>query len=533
MKWKKIKLKYMVILLVGIVVSVSILITGYFINETVSERIVASQEEKAFNVAKMIAQIPTIIEALNGAEREGRIQELTAKMRDSTNVEFIVVMDMNGIRKSHPNPDKIGEKFVGGGETDVLMGKEYSSVSEGTLGPSLRAFTPIFDENHLQIGAVSVGISLNRIDFVLSILRGNIFMGIGIGIIFGAVGAILLSSLVKRVLLGLEPSEIARILKERQALIESVHEGIIAVDKEGDITIANQSAVSLLGKTGTEQDLVGKKIDCISSTSLLRKSLETGKEYLDQEQVVNGKELISNTVPIIVNDKIVGAVNILRDKSEIKQLAEQLTGVQLYADALRAQSHEFMNQLHCVMGLIHLKEYDELENFIEKTVEDTQNDISNVTKKLRDPALVGFLLGKLSYARESGITFALSINHVFPAWKDAEFSHDLITIIGNLLDNAIDAAAESANKQVNLKLEFLDKTLMIEMQDFGKGIKTPFQRYIFQKGYSTKGENRGYGLFLLKQTVEKRNGRIRLSSSKTEGTTFMITIPWQWEGDKT
>jgi CitB family two-component system sensor histidine kinase MalK len=185
------------------------------------------------------------------------------------------------------------------------------------------------------------------------------------------------------------------------------------------------------------------------------------------------------------------------------------------------------------MGLIHLKEYDELENFIEKTVEDTQNDISNVTKKLRDPALVGFLLGKLSYARESGITFALSINHVFPAWKDAEFSHDLITIIGNLLDNAIDAAAESANKQVNLKLEFLDKTLMIEMQDFGKGIKTPFQKYIFQKGYSTKGENRGYGLFLLKQTVEKRNGRIRLSSSKTEGTTFMITIPWQWEGDKT
>lgn len=206
MKWKKIKLKYMVILLVGIVVSVSILITGYFINETVSERIVASQEEKAFNVAKMIAQIPTIIEALNGAEREGRIQELTAKMRDSTNVEFIVVMDMNGIRKSHPNPDKIGEKFVGGDETDVLIGKEYSSVSEGTLGPSLRAFTPIFDENHLQIGAVSVGISLNRIDFVLSILRGNIFMGIGIGIIFGAVGAILLSSLVKRVLLGLEPS---------------------------------------------------------------------------------------------------------------------------------------------------------------------------------------------------------------------------------------------------------------------------------------------------------------------------------------
>lgn len=130
--------------------------------------------------------------------------------------------------------------------------------------------------------------------------------------------------------------------------------GLLQWIKKG-ILLLRINHVSLLGKTGTEQDLVGKKIDCISSSSFLRRSLETGKEYLDQEQVVNGKELISNTVPIIVNGDIVGAVNILRDKSEIKQLAEQLTGVQLYADALRAQSHEFMNQLHCVMGLIHLK----------------------------------------------------------------------------------------------------------------------------------------------------------------------------------
>lgn len=528
---KKIKLKYMVILLVSVVVTISILITGYFINRTVSERIVASQKEKAFNISRTVALTPSIINALNDKENEASIQELTKKIQTSTSVEFIVVMDMNGIRKSHPDPNKIGEKFVGGDEKDVLKGKEYASVSEGTLGKSLRAFTPIFNENNKQIGAVSVGITLDRIELVLSMLRKNIFMGIGVGVIFGAICAIFLSFLIKRVLFGLEPPEIAMIFNERQALIESVHEGIIAVDKDGYITLVNKSAMKLLGKSCLNQELIGKKIDSLAIHSKLNLALKTGKPYLDQEQVVNGKEIMSNTVPIFVHGEIVGAVNTWRDKSEIKHLAEKLTGVQLYADALRAQSHEYMNQLHCILGMIHLEEYRELEKFIEKTVEDTQNDISSITKKLKDPALVGFLLGKLSHAREVGIQFKLTINHAFPQWSDPKFSHDLITIIGNLIDNAIDAAQKSENREVALKLEFLNKDLIIEMKDFGNGIAEEHQTILFEKGFSTKGENRGYGLFLLKQTVERLKGRIQLSSSSKEGTIFTIKISCQSEGE--
>ncbi|WP_158318953.1 DcuS/MalK family sensor histidine kinase [Robertmurraya kyonggiensis] len=531
MKWKKMKLKYMIILLVSIVVSFSILVTGYFINSTISARIVASQEEKALNVSRMIAQTPTIIDALKEETSVPTIQNFTRKIQTSTNVEFIVVLDMNGIRKSHPDSSKIGEKFVGGDEKDVLVGKEYSSISEGTLGKLLRAFTPIFDQNHQQIGAVAVGISLERISLVLSMIRKNIFLGIGIGMIFGTICAVLLSYFVKRVLLGLEPSEIARILNERQALIESVHEGIIAVDQDGNITLVNKSAMNLFGKLGLKDNPIGKKVDSYLINSKLKQTLKTGKPYLDQEQLVNGSEVMSNTVPIIVDGEIVGAVNTLRDKSEIKQLAEQLTGVQLYADALRAQSHEFMNQLHCILGMIHLKEYSELEKFIEKTVEDTQNDIRNITKKLNEPALVGFLLGKLSYAREKGIQFELSIQNMFPGFKDPQFSHDLITIIGNLIDNAMDASQKGVHKHIVLLLDFQSSNIIVEMRDFGEGISKEHEPMLFEKGFSTKGEHRGYGLFLVKQSIEKLKGSIKISSSKSEGSIFTVTIPYILEGE--
>jgi two-component system, CitB family, sensor histidine kinase MalK len=531
MKLKKIKLMYLLIILVGLVVSFSISITGFFINKTITERIIKSQEEKAFNVSRIISQTPSIIDELSLGEDEGAIQAFTHKIQKSTNVEFIVVIDMQGIRHSHPDPKKIGKKFVGGDEKEALQGKEYSSISEGTLGISLRAFTPIMDQKGKQIGAVAVGISLERIDLVLGMIRKDMSVGILLGLTFGVIGAFVLSYYVKRILLGLEPSEIAMILKEEQALIESVHEGVIAVNQKGMITMANKSALHLMSKFGNADNPVGKKVDAYFMSTSVYQALQSGKPNLDHEEEINGIGLVVNTVPIIVDGRIEGAVNTFRDKSEIQQLAEQLTGVQLYADALRSQSHEYMNQLHCILGLIHLQEYKELEKFIHKAVESTQKEISSITKKIKDPALVGFLLGKLSYAREEGVGLKLSISSFITNDNTGDFTHDLITILGNLINNSIDAAQTSTTKEVSLSLAYEDNSLAIKIQDYGQGISEGNQALLFKKGFSTKGEDRGYGLFLVNQTVEKRNGQIQLSSEWDKGTIFTVTIPYKVVGD--
>lgn len=522
----------MLMILVCIVVSFSILITGFFVNKTITERIIHSQEEKAFNVSRMIAQTPHMIEGLTKVEKEGAIQDFTNNIQTSTNVEFIVVMDMNGIRKSHPDPQKIGEKFVGGDEKEALQGKEYSSISEGTLGMSLRAFTPIFDQKGNQVGAVAVGISLERIDLVLEMIRKDMSVGILFGLAFGMIGAFVLSYYVKRILLGLEPPEIAMVLKERQALIESVHEGVMAVNQDGLITMANKSALHLMSKFGNVDNPIGKKVDSYFMSTSVYETLKSGKPLLDHEEEINGIGLVVNTVPIIVDGHIEGAVNTFRDKSEVQHLAEQLTGVRLYAQALRAQSHEYMNQLHCILGLIHLQEYKELEKFIQKAVESTQKEMTSITKIIKDPSLVGFLLGKLSYAREKGIDLNLSIKSFIPHYTNGELTHDLITILGNLINNSIDAAQTSTNKEVSLFLAYEDDSLVIEIQDYGKGIPEENQSLVFQKGFSTKGEDRGYGLYLVNQTVEKLNGNIQLSSEWNKGTIFTVSIPYKCVGDR-
>ncbi|HAQ06717.1 MAG TPA: two-component system sensor histidine kinase DcuS [Bacillus bacterium] len=526
---KRLKLHYMLIILVCIVVFLSILITGILIEKTVTARVEKSLEEKAFTVSRTVAQTPHIIDALEGRIAESEIQSFTSKIQKSTNVKFVVVIDMNGIRKSHPNPENIGKRFEGGDEAQALDGKEYASISEGSLGMSLRALTPIYNEDGKQLGAVAVGISLDRIEYVLGLVRGNINEGILLGLLFGIIGAILLAQFVKRILLGLEPFQIAKLLNERHALIESVHEGIIAVDHNGLITLVNQSALKLLRKAGLEDDPIGKRADDYMTASHLDQTLVTGKASLDQEDVINGMELMTSRVPIIVDGLTVGAVKTLRDKSEIKQLADQLTGVWIYADALRAQSHEFMNQLHCIMGLIHLKEYEKLETFINQVVENSQTEISHISKKIKDPAIVGFLLGKLSFARESGVKLCIQIDNSIPEAKESR-AHEIITIAGNLINNAVEATANSENKTVELFLKYDNETLKVEVRDSGEGIKFADRKKLFDKGFSTKGENRGYGLFLVRQTVEKLNGMIDISGTNESGTMMTVTIPYLGEG---
>jgi CitB family two-component system sensor histidine kinase MalK len=532
MKKGKWSLQATITVFVCAVVALSLLITDLLISQTVTESIEDSQAEKAGNAARMMARSPLVIEALSGKGDVRGIQSFANEIQSVTNVQFVVVMDMNGIRKSHPDPNKVGKRFVGGDQEAVLKGKEHVSISKGTLGYSLRSFTPVFDANEKQVGAVAVGISLDKVNEAVERSRGNIYVGTIFGIITGIVGAVVLASYIKKILFGLEPFAISKLLEERSAMLQSVREGIIAVDQDSRITLVNKAALGLLQKAGFDENPIGKRIDSYMVTSKkLRRVLQSGQAQLDEEQNLNGVALLVNRVPVLVDNNIVGAVATFRDKTEISKLAEQLTGVQLYAEALRAQSHEFMNKLHVILGMVHMRYYDQLAAYISEIADNSKNEIGFIARKIKDPVLAGFLIGKLSYAREAGAELMLSSEFQVPEPEDTSITHELITIIGNLIDNALEAVENSPTKRIEVEFDFGDEILTVEVKDTGVGMNEKIQNHILQKGFSTKGDDRGFGLYLVNKSLENLGGELDISSKKDQGTTFVVYIPYKSKGD--
>ncbi|MGM0875877.1 MAG: DcuS/MalK family sensor histidine kinase [Bacillota bacterium] len=526
MKRKKWSLQATITVLVCGVVALSLLVTDLLITKTIATSIEKYQEEKATNVARIVAHSQLVTEALGKQKHEGSIQEFAEETRRLTDVQFVVVMDMNGTRKSHPNPEKIGKQFIGEGKEVALKGKEHVSISKGTLGISLRSLTPIFDRTGKQLGVVAVGISLNDVEKAVSQGRENIYVGTLLGIVAGIFGAVILARYIRRILFGLEPSTIAKLLQERDAILQSVREGIIAVDQESRITLVNKAASRLFQKAGLTQEPQGMKMEEYLSNSKLGPIMETGKTEPNEELVLNGITLVVNRVPVFLNDKIVGAVSTFRDKTEIQQLAEQLTGVRLYAEALRAQSHEFMNKLHVILGMSHMGYYDQMTNYIKELVNHRNNEIGAISRNIKDPVLAGFLIGKLSYAREAGAELHISSDRQVPEPLHSHLSHELITILGNLIDNALESVSTCPRRQIEVHFDYGDDILTIEVKDNGVGIKKETLNHMFERGFSTKGEDRGVGLFLVSQSLERLSGEIEISSKLSQGTKFVVYIPY-------
>ncbi len=511
-------------LLVCTVVIFSLLVTDILISHNVERTTEDSQAEKAKTIAHIVANDSIVIEGLTGKADTSAIQTYTNRVLKNTGVQFIVVMDMNGIRKSHPNPQKIGHHFIGGDEGPALKGMEHVSLAEGTLGISMRVFVPVFSETGEQLGAVAVGISADNVKERVKESRHIIYIGVGVGVLVGMIGAILLARHIKKSLFGLEPHRIAKILEERNTMLQSVKEGIIAVDKEANVTLINNEAKRLFKKSGLEEDFIGKDVELYMPNSRIKEVLQTGEVQLNEEQNIYGITIVTNRVPLYVKGEIVGAIATFRDKTEIRKLAEELTGIRLYAEALRAQSHEFMNKMHVVLGLTHMKQYEELQKYISGMVSEHQYEIGGVMERIKSPVFAGFLLGKLSYAREKNIKLIISEDSYMPEIDDESIIHELITIVGNLIDNALEAVTNCEKKQVELEIQYGD-TLIITVQDTGKGIPEEEIGALFMKGYSTKGDNRGYGLYLVKESIQRINGEIHMHSLVGKGTTITIEIP--------
>jgi CitB family two-component system sensor histidine kinase MalK len=514
------------------VVAVALLVTNILISANVSSSTQKALDEKARDIARIVARSQVVLDALSGQRDETEIQSFTEEIRNITNVEFIVVIDMNSIRKSHPDETKVGQKFVGGDETAALAGQEYTSFGAGTLGPSLRAFAPIITRDGKQVGAVAVGILLNSVQLAVENSRIFIYYAMVFGLLVGVAGAILLAQSIKKTLFGLEPNVIAKLMEERSAMLQSVREGIIAVDTNACITLVNGEAMRLLQRAGIQGDPLGKNVESFVPNTRLQDVLRTGQAELDQQQDLQGITLLTNRVPVCVDKEIVGAIATFRDETEFRQLAEQLTGVRNYAEALRAQAHEFMNKLHVILGMVRLQCYDQLADYINGIAHQYQSEVGSIVRRIKDPVLAGFLLGKLSHAREVGVDLVFSEESFLPEPEDTAIIHELITVVGNLVNNALEAVANSPEKCVRVECIYDAGILHIMVSDTGPGVNEIQRQQLFVKGYSTKGGNRGLGLSLVQSSMKRLGGTIEVLSEVGQGMQFVVHIPYQSKGEQ-
>lgn len=514
-----------------IVVALALLAADIIINTKISDNARLSASEEATEIARIIACSPTIIEALSGRRDEGDIQLFTDKVLNVSEVRFITVMDMNRVRKSHPNPSLIGTYYEEDDVNPVFEGRENTSVNKGSLGVSLRAFSPIFAPDGQQVGVVLVGILIESVQEAVDNSRAGIYVAVGIGLLVGILGSLVLARNIKKSMFGLEPFTIAKMFEERSAMLQTVREGILAVDKGSHITIVNEEAMRLFRQAGIIGDPIGRKVDEYVPNTRMQAILLKGQAEFDQEQDLNGIIILANRIPIIVDGEIVGAIATFRDKTEMRQLAEKLTGVRVYAEALRSQTHEFMNKLHVIIGMVRMGYYERLTSYVSQISNQYQAEVGYVAKKIKDPVLAGFVMGKLSLVREAGAEMILSEDSFLPEPAEPEFVHELITILGNLINNALDAVEHSTVKHINLGFYYESDILKIDIGDTGIGIEEEVKKSIFEQGYSTKGNDRGLGLYLVKRSLERLGGTITVSSTVGHGTVFQVIMPyWSKEG---
>ncbi|WP_425516964.1 DcuS/MalK family sensor histidine kinase [Paenibacillus tritici] len=529
---KRLRLQTAITLMTCGIVVVVLLIVYVMFGLKFSREAQASLENKAITIARTLSRTPVVVDGLLERADSGSIQHYATEISEINNVQFVVVMDMEGIRRSHPDPAQIGKHFMGGDETEALHGKETISTAQGSLGYSVRAFSPIFGPNRTQIGAVAVGISLDSVQSAVQQNRWIIYWGILVGGLMGVFGAVMLARKIKRMMFGMEPEEIAKLLEERSAMLQSAKEGILAVDKESRITLVNAEARRLMSSLGLSEDPVGRQVEQFWPLLRMEKVLDTGEAAQDKELEQSGITLLVNVVPVRVNGMIEGAIATFRDKTEISILMERLSGISLYAEALRAQTHEFMNKLHVIMGLTNMRSYDRLEEYLTDMVQSIQTEADSVVRLVKDPVMVGFLLGKLSRIREADVRLVILEEGVLPEAADHEVSRELVTIAGNLLDNALEAVQGADNKLIELGFRHEHNLLTLKISDNGTGISAENGNHLYEQGYSTKGKDRGVGLYLVHRSVAKLGGTIRYLSRAGQGTDFIVQLPYMAKSDE-
>jgi len=471
-----------------------------------------SAATRALAIARAVAATPSVRDALDDADPATALQPHAEGVRRATGTDFVVVMNTVGIRYSHPDTAQIGKKFIGHID-EALRGEDLTETYTGTLGPSVRAVVPIRDAGAVR-GLVSVGIKRSAIDRSLQGQLPTLALAGALALFLAAGGTWLVTRRLRRQTHGLGPRELSRMYAYYDAVLHAVGEGLLLLDRAGRVQLANDEVRRLLGLPA---DAVGRPVAELP----LGTALAAGGELVDEIHLTGDRVLVVNQRPAGG-----GSVVTLRDHTDLQALTGELDSVRGFAESLRSAAHEAANRLHTVVSLIGLGRVADALEFATGELALSQRLADRVVEAVEEPVLVALLLGKVAQASERGVELILDPDAQVPA--GVTDPRDLVTIVGNLIDNAVDAAvAAPPPRRVEVGAWVEEEALVLQVADSGTGLDAAQVESAFARGWSTKTDERligrGLGLALVGQAVHRNGGRIDVTGDA--GAVFTVRLP--------
>ncbi|MGW7379721.1 sensor histidine kinase [Streptomyces sp. NPDC054794] len=510
-------------------VLLAVVVAGYALFTYVSDRSQAEEAagRQAMAVARSVADAPSVRDAIRTPSPSARLQPYALKVMRDTGVDFVTIMDPQGIRWTHPDKNQIGKRFLGH-IGRAQRGGHFTETYTGTLGPSVRAVTPVWDGGRV-VGLVSAGI---KVEAISQRVEGQVTALVGVAagtLVLGAVATYVINARLRRHTHGMNAAELSRMHDYHQAALHAVREGLLMLDGQFRVALINDGGRELLG-VASEEDVVGQSVAGLGLPAPLTGALLASEPRVDEVHLTADRVLVVNTSPVSGGERR-GTVVTLRDVTELQSLMGELDSERGFTQALRSQAHEAANRLHTVVSLIELGRAQEAVEFATAELELAQALTDQVVAAVSEPVLAALLLGKTAQANERGVELVVSADSrlddgLLPATLPAR---DLVTILGNLIDNAVDAAQGGVTARVTVTAHADDaRALVLRVSDTGAGVDPAHAELVFQRGFSTKPagpDGRGLGLALVRQAVTRHEGRLTVAEAEEGGAVFEVRLP--------
>lgn len=506
-------------------------------------------EQRMRSVAVTIAASPFVLEAVQSPDPTSALQPYARDIMHDASVDFITIMAPDGTRFTHPDPGEIGRTYIGSTE-QALRGEIWTETVAGTLGPSVRAIVPIQDEDGTVHGMVATGVTVTNVSVAIAARLPFVILTAVAVMAASSVASWLLSRYLNRATLGWGPEQLSRIFIFYDSVLHSVREGVVLVDPGGQLVLYNDQAARLLNLPPRPPGGPALDIAALKIPEPLKELLLSGRVAREEVLVTDDQVLVVSQDPAVRPPQRtrtagaaagsraakpaapLGTVATLRDRTEVQSLAGELESMRTLTDALRAQTHEHSNRLHTIVSLIELGRDSDAIEFAARDLQQSQQLTDKVVSAVDEPFISALLVGKAAQANERGIELNITADTAFgaetvPAGARAGLDPAaLVTIVGNLLDNAFDAVSGAEHREVSIDFLSTSEELWIEVHDSGPGIPESELENIFSLGFSSKadgGRRRGVGLALVRQAVRRLGGQLTVDNE--EGAVFTVSLP--------
>ena len=510
-----------------LIVSVTVLmgIGGTVINVHANDE---SLDQNLQNTAELISRLYSNINEMDADYVETYFKDVQKNLSD---VDVISIVDENNIRRYHTNHSLIGTTYDGT-FPDFLLHPQgfYTEDGNGPSGPQRRAYCEVYSNDGTYIGFLMT-IILRKSIRTATLRTSILFMTVTVlAILLELAVSRTVSHKIKQKLLGYEPDTFTSMFRIRDNILESINDGIVAVNKEGRIEFMNTAAKEMLDcQSGDEK--MNRINQEVFVQKYLHSTISSAKPTLNMhERTSSGTELLIDCIPIKEGGIVSGASAILHDRTEYTKLMEDLSGTKYLVDSMRANNHDFTNKLHVILGLIQIGQYQRAMDYIENISLIQRQTVSLVMKSIDSPSFAALLIGKIARSSECNVKFELREGTCYNS-SDIDFpSEALITICGNLIENALDAMNQAVSgatgdvKELTFGVFTKPGSLLITVDDTGCGISEANRDKVFEQGFSTKGGGRGIGLYHTKQLVQSLGGNISFESQEDVGTSFIVSF---------